>query len=51
MMPFVRFLLYNKNRRIPRSVSKSSKGETFGFVPAGRGGAFGAAGAGLVGKF
>ena len=28
----------------------SSKGETFGFVTAGRGGAFGAAGAGLVGK-
>ena len=29
----------------------SSKGETFGFVPAGGGGAFGAAEAGLVGKF
>ena len=29
----------------------SNKGETSGFVPAGRGGAFGAAGAGLVGKF
>ena len=28
----------------------SSKGETFGFVTAGRGGAFGAAGEGLVGK-
>ena len=30
---------------------KSSKGETFGFVPAGRGGAFGAARIGLVGTF
>ena len=29
----------------------SSEGETFGFVPAGRGGAFGAAKVGLVGKF
>ena len=29
----------------------SSQGETFGFVPAGTGGALGAAGAGLVGKF
>ena len=29
----------------------SSKGETFGFVPAGRGGAFGASEAGLIGKF
>ena len=29
----------------------SIEGETFGFVPAGRGGAFGAAGEGLVGKF
>ena len=29
----------------------SSKGETFGIVPVGRGGAFGAAGIGLVGKF
>ena len=29
----------------------SSKEETFGFVPAGRGGAFGAAGAGLVETF
>ena len=29
----------------------SNKGETFGFVSAGRGGAFQAAGAGLVGKF
>ena len=28
----------------------SSEGEPSGFVPAGRGGAFGAAGAGLVGK-
>ena len=29
----------------------SSKGETFGAVPVGRGGAFGVAGVGLVGKF
>ena len=29
----------------------SSKGETFGFMPVGSGGAFGAAGEGLVGKF
>ena len=29
----------------------SSKGETFGIAPVGRGGAFGVAGAGLVGKF
>ena len=29
----------------------SSKGETFGFALVGRGGAFGGAGAGLVGKF
>jgi len=29
----------------------SRKRETFGFAPVGRGGAFGAAGAGLVGKF
>ena len=29
----------------------SSKVETFGVAPVGRGGAFGAAGAGLVGKF
>ena len=29
----------------------SSKGETFGVVPVGRGGAFGAARVGLVGKF
>ena len=50
-MPFVRFLFYNKNRIISRRVSKSSKGETFGFVPIGRGGAFGAARVGLVGKF
>ena len=28
-----------------------SKGETFGIVPVGRGGALGVAGAGLVGKF
>ena len=49
-MPFARFLFYNKNR-IPRRASKSSKGETFGFVPAGRRGVFGAAGVGLVGKF
>ena len=49
-MPFARFLFYNKNR-IPRRASKSSKGETFGFVPTGRGGAFGTAGVGLGGKF
>ena len=29
----------------------SSKGETFGIVPVGRGGVFGAAGVGLVRKF
>ena len=29
----------------------SSKGETFGIAPVGRGGAFGVAGAGLIGKF
>jgi len=29
----------------------SSKGETFGVEPVGRGGAFGVAGIGLVGKF
>ena len=50
-MSFVRFLFYNKNKRISRKVSKSSKGETFGFVSAGRGGALGAAGVGFVGKF
>ena len=50
-MSFVRFLFYNNNKRISRKASKSSKGETFGFVPTGRGGAFGAAGVGLVGKF
>ena len=49
-MSFVRFLFYNKNKRISRRVSKSSKGETFGFMPVGRGGAFGAAGAGLARK-
>ena len=35
---------------LPESLC-SSKGETLGFVPAGRGGALGATGAGLVGKF
>ena len=35
---------------LPESLG-SSKGETLGFVPAGRGGALGATGAGLVGKF
>ena len=45
------FFLITKNGEIPRRVSKSSKGETFGFVPAGRRGVFGAAGVGLVGKF
>ena len=49
-MSFVRFLFYNKNKRISRRVSKSSKGETFGFVPTGRGGAFGAAGVGISRK-
>ena len=50
-MSFARFSFYNKNRRISRRASKSSKGETFGFVSAGRGGALGAAGVGFVGKF
>ena len=35
---------------LPESLG-SSKGETLGFVPAGRGGTLGATGAGLVGKF
>ena len=35
---------------LPESLG-SSKGETFGVAPVGRGGAFGVAGAGLVGKF
>ena len=35
---------------LPESLG-SSKGETLGFVPAGRGGVLGATGAGLVGKF
>ena len=35
---------------LPESLG-SSKGETLRFVPAGRGGALGATGAGLVGKF
>ena len=33
------------------SLLGSNKGETFGFTPVVRGGAFGAAGAELVGKF
>ena len=35
---------------LPESLG-SSKGETLGFVPTGRGGALGATSAGLVGKF
>ena len=50
-MSFARFSFYNKNRRISRKASKSSKEETFGFVPTGTWGAFGAAGVWLVGNF